>query len=324
MEITQVLPRDAIPSIDDPQFGETYFGEPTDRVLAVEGTPPRAYPVRILNFHEIVNDTIPLDDVMVPIAVTWCPLCGSGIVFDRRVGDRTLTFGVSGKLADDDLVMYDRETESEWKQSTGRCLQGSLEQSRLDIHPATMLSWEAYRSTYPDGRVLQPPEGARSEAASPDDTPARVAYEDRPYQEYITGDGFGLNAHRGTGSGPRSWSLSDLPPKAVVLGIEVSNVAVGFPRPWVLDDGGLVQTRVGERAVTVLAHDGELFAYETPDLTLTWVDGRLQGDETTWDPITGASADGRRVDRVPGRRLFAFTWVDDHGPTAFYRSGRPA
>lgn len=75
---------------------------------------------------------------------------------------------------------------------------------------------------------------------------------------------------------------------------------------------------VGERRITVVLADGELHAFATPDLDLALVDGTLQGDDTTWDTTTGESADGRRLDRLPARRLFAFAWQDAHGPDAFY------
>lgn len=116
MEVVSALPRDSIPSIEAPAFGSDYFGDPADEVIVVDGDPPRAYPVRILSYHEIVNDSVDGR----PIAVTWCPICWSSAVYDRSVDGRTLTFGMSGKLADDALVIYDRETDSEWKQPTER------------------------------------------------------------------------------------------------------------------------------------------------------------------------------------------------------------
>jgi hypothetical protein len=125
MRVRQVLPRDAIPSVDDPVFGPDHAGDPDDDLIVLDTSPPRAYPVRFLHYHELVNDRLDRPIAITggrrseAVAVTWCPLCGSAVVYDRAVGDRTLTFGVSGKLADDDLVMYDRETGSEWKQSTG-------------------------------------------------------------------------------------------------------------------------------------------------------------------------------------------------------------
>ena len=97
MNVRQVVPRDAIPGVDDPIFRRDYDG------------PAHAYPLRYLRCHGVVNDRV----AGRPVAVTWCPLRGSAVVYDRRVGDRTLSFDVSGKLADDDLVLYDRETDSE-------------------------------------------------------------------------------------------------------------------------------------------------------------------------------------------------------------------
>jgi hypothetical protein len=152
MNVRQVVPQDAIPSVDDPEFGDEYFGASDDEVVVVEaeadGTDSaRAYPVRILNYHEIVNDEFGGDS----IAVTWCPLCGSAVVYDRTVDGKTLTLGVSGKLADDDLVMYDRETGSEWKQSLGEAIAGELEGETLSVRASTVTTYERFREMHPDG-----------------------------------------------------------------------------------------------------------------------------------------------------------------------------
>jgi hypothetical protein len=344
MDVRTVLPPDAIPSVDDPQFRREYEGEQTDEVVVLdidgedghEPAPARAYPVRFLHYHEIVNDRFR----GVPVAVTWCPLCGSAVVYDRRAGAEAgeLTFGVSGKLADDDLVMYDRETGSEWKQSLGRAYEGPLTGTELRVLPAGMSTYEAFAAAYPDGVVLAPPGGA-SEAASDDDTPARIDYDDTPYEQYFAMDGFGLDAHRGAGT-TREWDREDLAPKAVVLGLEHDGDALGVPLERVRRAGGLVHVTVGGQAVVVLASDAGadgndeqsgadaagppgdfgIHAYEAPSFPLSpAADGSgLRGDGTTWDPATGRAADGRRLPRVPARRLFAFAWQDDHGPDAFY------
>ncbi|MFB6270362.1 MAG: DUF3179 domain-containing protein [Halobacterium sp.] len=316
MNVRQVIPRDAIPSVDDPSFGDAYDGDPDDLVVAVEtADPPRAYPVRYLNYHEIVNDV--LDDGR-PIAVTWCPLCGSGVVYDRTLDGRTLEFGVSGKLADDDLVMYDRETESEFKQSSGECISGTFEGETLTVLAGAVLSWRDFRDAHPDGVVLQAP-GGESEAASSDDEPAPIEYDDAPYDDYVEGDGFGLAAHRGTGGG-REWTRDDLDAKTVVLGVDHGGDAVGFPLPRVRDAGGVVQTTVGGLDVVVFAtDDAGVHAYRDPGYEFERRDGDVRADGTTWTPATGEAADGRRLDRVPARRLFAFAWQDDHGEDAFYR-----
>jgi len=314
MNVRQVVPRDAIPSVDDPEFENEYFGGADDEVLVVErGDGARAYPVRILNYHEIVNDEFGGD----PIAVTWCPLCGSAVVYDRRVGDRTLTFGVSGKLADDDLVMYDRETGSEWKQSLGECIAGEFEGESLTVLPAAMTTYERFREDHPDGAVLARPGGA-SEASGPGDDPEPIEYDDAPYVEYFESGGFGLDAHRGTGS--REWSREDLAPKTVVLGVETDGDALGFPLPRVETAGGVASASVGDRGVAVFATPDGIHAFE--DLGFAFERGEEPGtflaDGTVWDGATGESEDGRALDRLASRRLFAFAWQDDHGADAFW------
>jgi len=140
VNVQNVLPRDAIPSLDHPTFGPEYFGAADDEVLVIDGDPPRAYPIRILSYHEIVNDVVDGR----PIAVTWCPICWSAAIYDGRVDGQTLTFGTSGKLADDVLVMYDRETESEWQQSTGTAIAGQLDGERLSLLQSPTLTWEQF------------------------------------------------------------------------------------------------------------------------------------------------------------------------------------
>ncbi len=120
-------PKDGIPSIDKPEFvsvermveAKVLAGTEPVVSFAIDGD-SRAYPLRILIWHEIVNDTVG----GVPVTVTYCPLCNSAIAFDRRVGDRVLDFGTTGKLRNSDLVMYDRQTESWWQQLMGQDIVG--------------------------------------------------------------------------------------------------------------------------------------------------------------------------------------------------------
>jgi len=315
MNVRQVLPRDAIPSVDDPTFGDQYAGDPDDQIVVVESPDSsRAYPVRYLHYHEIVNDAIDGD----PIAVTWCPLCGSAVVYEREHAGRTLEFGVSGKLADDDLVMYDRETGSEWKQSSGACIAGEFAGDSLSVLPASMLSWQRFEAAYPEGVVLQRP-GGKSEAASEDDTPESIDYDETPYETYFEMDGFGLDAHR-SGDGSREWDREDdIEPKTAVLGVETDDSALGFSLPRVLDADGIVQTTVGDRDVLVVASpDAGIHGFADPGHDFEWSGGDLVGDGTTWDLATGRAPDGRRLERLPSRRVFAFAWQDDHGPEVFY------
>lgn len=147
-------PPDGIPSVDDPKFDRARtvdFLEPDEPVVALslEGQ-ERAYPVQILIWHEIVNDTV--GDV--PVVVTYCPLCNSALAFDRRAADRVLTFGVSGRLLNSDLVMFDRQTESLWPQLEGRAVAGVLTGTELTAYPIQTVPWKEWSDANPDGLVL--------------------------------------------------------------------------------------------------------------------------------------------------------------------------
>ncbi|MBM3554394.1 MAG: DUF3179 domain-containing protein, partial [Alphaproteobacteria bacterium] len=150
-------PKDGIPAIDTPRFTAIRDAKglaPQEPVISVRiGGEARAYPLRILIWHEIVNDTIS----GVPVAVTWCPLCNSAVVFDRRLDGRVFTFGTTGKLRHSDLVMYDRETESWWQQFTGRGIVGTHTDAKLTSLPLRIESVERFRASSPKGRVLLPP-----------------------------------------------------------------------------------------------------------------------------------------------------------------------
>ncbi|MEF8828855.1 MAG: DUF3179 domain-containing protein [Haloarcula sp.] len=318
MDVQDVLPRDAIPGIDDPSFGTTYFGDADDDVLVVEADPPRAYPVRVLSYHEIVNDVLGngggSDREERPIAVTWCPICASAVVYDRKADGETLTFGTSGKLADDALVMYDRETESEWKQPLGKAISGPLEGRQLVVVPSPMLTWKQFRTAYPDGVVLQPVHGGPED---PRGTAPREAYDMTPYDRYDGDPEFGLRAMRGEGP-ERSWDRTDIDAKTTVLGVVHGGNAVGYPVPQVRAAGGVVTDSVGGLNIVVACSETAIHAFENPGYGFELRDGTLYADDTTWDLTTGQSSDGRRLARVPSRRLYAFAWQDDHGPGSFY------
>jgi len=303
MNVQDVLPRDAIPSVDDPAFAREYFGDADDEVVVVDGSPARAYPLRVLSYHEVVNDVVDGR----PVAVTWCPICWSAVVYDRVVDGRTLSFGVSGKLADDALVLYDRETETEWKQPTGEAIAGPLAGSRLTALSSPMVTYGRFRADHPEGVVLQPVR----------DGDPRAVYDMAPYEAYAAGEDFGLYGMRGEGP-RRSWDREDLAAKAVVLGIEHGGDAVGYPVERVAAAGGVVTDAVGGLDVVVAVAEDGIHAYENPGLAFALGDGEVHADGATWDPVTGESDDGRRLERVPGRRLFAFAWQDAHGPDAFY------
>jgi hypothetical protein len=164
--------KDGIPAIDDPRFLpalEVGFLDRKEPVieLVLRGQ-ARAYPLQILIWHEIVNDEV----AGIPVAVTFCPLCNTSLVFDRRVDDRTLDFGTTGNLRNSDLVMYDRQTESWWQQFGGAGLVGEYAGTRLEVFPSRIVAWEQFRREHPRGLVL-----SRDTGHSP-------PYGQNPYEGY--------------------------------------------------------------------------------------------------------------------------------------------
>ena len=148
-------PKDGIPAIDRPRFLSTRTArawlKPKEPVIVLRiGSEARAYPIQILMFHEIVNDTL----AGVPVAVTFCPLCNASMVFDRRVGGRALDFGTTGRLRYSDLVMYDRQSESWWQQFTGKGIVGRYAGTELARVPSEIVAFEDFEAAHRAGLVL--------------------------------------------------------------------------------------------------------------------------------------------------------------------------
>lgn len=171
------IPRDHIPAIDDPTLGTLAQGaevyDPREPVIAVTvNGATRGYPLTILIWHEIVNDQLG----GVPITVTYCPLCNSAVVFDRRVGDKVLDFGTTGNLRFSDLVMYDRQTESWWQQFTGTGIVGEYAGADLTMLPVRIEPFNVFAARKPNADILlRTPGFARN-------------YGVNPYGAYDTGD----------------------------------------------------------------------------------------------------------------------------------------
>ena len=154
--------KDGIPAIDSPRFEQLNAGRAGGWARSIADNEPvisvaiagdaRAYPVTVLIWHEIVNDSV--GDM--PVVVTYCPLCNSGLVFERSQPDRLLDFGTTGKLRNSDLVMYDRQTESWWQQFTGEAIVGALSGRKLRQVPSRMESMLQFRQRFPHGKVLVP------------------------------------------------------------------------------------------------------------------------------------------------------------------------
>jgi Protein of unknown function (DUF3179) len=277
-------PRDGIPPIDEPKptsraDAEEWLSE-REPVLVVEaGGQVRAYPVQILVWHEIVNDTLGGR----PIAVTYCPLCNSSLVFDRRVGGRLLTFGTTGNLRRSDLVMWDRQTESWWQQLSAEAVVGELTGTRLKVLPSQTLSWADFKRIHPGGDVLSRNTGAERDYGS---TPY-VGY-DRPDSEPFL---FGEETD------------DRLPPKERVVAVfsKDDTVVVPFSR---LRGEPVVRTEAGGRPVVVFYKRGVESPFDEPTITgsreigtAAAFDARLDGRTLSFE-----RRDGHFVDRKTGSR----------------------
>jgi hypothetical protein len=222
-------PPDGIPSIDDPKFTpatEVDYLEPDDTVIGyTKHGVARAYPFRILIWHEIVNDIVGGH----PIAVVYCPLCGTAMIFDRRYGKKTLVFGVSGLLYNSDVLMFDRQTKSLWSQLGMKSVAGEFVGTELKWLPSEQTTWAAWRAENPEGEVLNL------------DTGHRRNYRDLPYQSYFTSSGTMF---------PYERNRDELEPKEWVAGIRLNGQAKAYhieslpKNQWVDDQVGNTIVRI--------------------------------------------------------------------------------
>lgn len=155
--VIQGQERDGILALDDPRFTGADEGRYADRepIVAVEaGGEARAYPIRVLIWHVVVNDTIG----GIPAVVTFDPISGSARVFERDLGGSDLTFGVTGLLRGGNSLLYDRQTETWWQQITGEAVAGQLSGATLREIPSNLISWGEFKTVFPEGQVLARPE----------------------------------------------------------------------------------------------------------------------------------------------------------------------
>jgi hypothetical protein len=243
-------------------------------VLAVEiNGDARAYPLQIMTWHEIVNDEIS----GVPVSVTYCPLCNTGIAFERPTIDgELLDFGTSGKLFNANLVMYDRQTETYWAQATGQAILGELAGAQLTFVPARILSFADWRAEHPDGLVL-----------------SRDTGHDRPYGE---------NPYEGLDTSERPFLFAGeldkrLPATSRVLGIARAGDVIAFPYEAVSADavGGwaVVTERVDGEPIAVFWRSGTASALDTAEIP----EGRDVGAIAAYRP----EADERTLTFEAGR-----------------------
>ncbi len=192
----------------------------------------RAYPVRLLSLHEIVNDE--LDNV--PIAVTWCPLCYTALVFDRRLQGQELTFGVSGYLYYNNLVMYDHQSNTLWSQVLAQGLRGPKRGQMLEMIPALLSTWGAWKEAHPHTTLLSARQMGLQAGAIID-----------PYAAYYVSGASGLGGREAD---------SRLPPKTLVVGVRIGNASRACPVAAVRASGQISDTLGG--VPILLVYDRQL------------------------------------------------------------------
>lgn len=261
-------PKDGIPAIDDPRFEPlASFENPDDvQAILIQGqTEVKAYPYNILVWHEIVNDTI--DGT--PIAVTFCPLCGSAIVYERTLPDgESTTFGVSGGLLESNLIMFDRTSETLWQQSTGRALAGEHFPHQLELHKFQLLTVGEIKAQFPEA-VIQS-----------DETGHVRDYSRNPYAGYDESEGFYFSP---------SHVDERYMAKEIFVAFRVNETSVASP--WLaLEDGRTYETQIDGANVTITKTDGELVisgpdGSELPFYFEMWFSWAVQNDDgVVFDP----------------------------------------
>jgi len=207
--------RDCIPSIDQPEFLKTSdvdYLDGDEIVLSLSHQNiTRAYPIRILDQHEIVNDTFG----ETPVAITYCPLCGSGLAFVRALDGEAVQLGVSGLLHNNDLIMYDRKTESLWQQITGQAIAGPMRGSTLQALPVTMSLWQEWKAAHPGAEVLALPSEQQQ-------------YRKKTYGDYDSSDRLLF---------PVAKKDARLHVKKIIHGVEIGELSIAVEDRWLMAEG---------------------------------------------------------------------------------------
>jgi hypothetical protein len=328
-ELNRGAGKDDIPAIVDPVFDTDWSGygtgddparlSPDDRVVGVaRAGEARAYPLKLLNWHEVVNDSFPAAEGGEPLLVTYCPLCGSALTAVRRAGGEETVFGVSGLLYRNDLVMYDAATESLWSQVAATAIRGELTGETLELVPSTLTTWGEWRETHPGTVVLRPPP-ASSTVRGAD---ATRDYGRNPYA------GYDESREIGVGFSGSDYDDDRLHPKATVIGVADGEEAVAYPLSAVRE-AGVVNDRVGSLPVVVAAtSEGTLVAYERrvagETVAFERADGaRLRAAGSRWRVADGRAVDGPHEGRTLPRAnevspLFFFAWKEFRPQTAVH------
>jgi hypothetical protein len=308
-------PKDGIPALDDPDFvsvdeADEWIGDEESVLVVTQGGETHIHPIQILMWHEIANDVIG----GVPVTVTYCPLCNTGVAFLRNFDGRTLNFGVSGLLRFSNMIMYDRQTETWWQQATGKGIAGKYAGGQLEILPMLMLPWDQASSEYPNADVVSRDTGyARSYGRNP------YAGYDRSSRPFLY-------------RGPEINGQYD--PMTRVVTVNLNGESEGFPYP-VLENQGVVNETLGGEEIVVIWEGGTASPLDagsvgsgrdvgTANAFLATVDGRKltfeSQDGTIVDTQTGSQwsasgrsvggeLDGTQLEALPQVQHFWFSWT---------------
>lgn len=318
-------PKDGIPPIDAPDFipvrAVDVWLRPEEPVIVVQANgDARAYPIQILMWHEIVNDTVG----GIPLVVTFCPLCNTAIVFERVVGGEETTFGTTGRLRYSNLIMYDRLTETWWQQANGEAIVGLHTGEKLAGYPAAIVSWAEFKESHPEGLVLSRETGFRRN------------YGRNPYAGYDD-----VNSSPFLYRGPAI--PGQLLPMARVLTVDLNGEAVAFPYD-VLAEVGVVNDVVGGEALVIFSEPDTRSALDAPEvaagrkvgslaaysavldgqtLEFEFVDGEIRdlGTGSTWNILGLAVAGplaGQQLSPVVAINHFWFSWAAFRPDTRVY------
>ncbi|WP_137283521.1 DUF3179 domain-containing protein [Halorussus salinisoli] len=281
-------PKDGIPSIDEPKF---WSAEKADEELRdadvvfglVRNGEVKAYPQKILVQHEITNDVVGDE----PVSVTYCPLTGTAMGFRRG----ETTFGVSGKLLNNNLVMYDRETDSRWPQILGTAISGEFEGESLQEFRLLWTTWEEWKAVHPETQVLS------------DDTGSVRNYDQDPYGSYVPNPS-GYYARDSTLFPPLRED-DRFPNKHVVVGARTDEGRIAFDEEALREAGLLEGTVGGTSHLSVFDSDLDAaYVYRNPDgASFSYEDGQAVADDgTTYDPAD------LPLDRVYAFDAMWFAW----------------
>ncbi len=300
---------DCIPSIDNPKYvtGNPDWMDPGNLVIGVEiDGDARAFPLKILDRHEIVNTEVGGE----PVAVTYCPLCRSGFTYSREINGDTVEFGVSGKLYNANLVMYDRKTETYWSQLTGEAMLGPMVPEELELVHSSITNWSQWKQEHPDTRLLSRNTGIYSAST----------YSGSAYAGYESSGrvGFGVG------------KVDDrLHSKELVYGVKTGGEAKAYTEEDIRQEK-LIQDEVGGVPIMFfVTADGSISVFErrVADETLSFSrtgSGLVDGDGNTWS-FSGEALEGRyqgeKLGRLNSHGIYWFAWSKFHPDTKVYNQG---